>query len=94
MTARDSQNSSYINKMRALATALLNADDTQADYATAWNAFFGGESQLLETDFVGDNEGLDKEDMANLIGVFAGFHTWLDEAGLSRRVYLQKVRIV
>ena len=94
MAARDSQNNSFINNVRAQGTALLNIDDVQGDIQNSWNSFFGGEAQLVEGDFVADNDGLDKTDIENVLVVLSALKTWIDEAGQNRRVYLQKVRIL
>lgn len=51
MSARELQNDEYINKVRELATKLLSVDDEGDSCISQWNSFFGGASQLLETDF-------------------------------------------
>ena len=84
------QSISYINKVRLLATELLELSDKIPGIGYEWNTQFGGVDYLIPLHFVQDDEGLNKTDIENAKGVLEGIISWLGTG--SNRVYLQKIR--
>ena len=58
MAAADSQKQAFINRARAAATSLWNAQQELLELQKSWNALDYGNTIVTPDDFTGDNEGL------------------------------------
>ena len=58
MAASDIQKQTFINRARAAATALWNAQQELLELQKSWNALDYGNTIVTPDDFTGDNEGL------------------------------------
>ena len=82
---------SYINAVRASATAILQTlTVTAPGFSWEWNNEFGGASALPAESFIGANGDVTKTDIEAGLAVFGLMLTWLASDG--RGAALQKLR--
>jgi hypothetical protein len=89
MSVLVAQDQQFINDVRTAASKLLQVANMGVIANTEYADFFGIEPHLGESSFVGDDEGLTKEQIFFPKQVLTSLNTWLDSE--SRRENLMAV---
>jgi hypothetical protein len=89
MNAQLQQDQQYIALIRTWATYSIHAANVGNVANAEWNNLYGGASRLVPTSFIGNDDGLTKEQIGLAKDVLYQLNAWLDSD--SRRAALMAI---